>query len=149
VRRNAIRWTTLLGLAVILCGLVACGGPSVEFVDSDATYTSAQTQIVLEQTDTSRFEDDPTSEAVTLRSKALAQLRSQGESAASAADLITDTFPPQTRSVPVYVESAVVDGIPAYLIVEAWGPAEGALDRKRLWVIDAETGDVLFSAAAR
>jgi len=149
VRRNAIRWATLLGMAVVLCGLVGCGGPSVEFVASDAAYTSAQTQLVLERTDTSRFEDEPTSEAVALRSKALAQLRSQGEAAARAADLITDTFPPKTRSVPVYVERAVVDGVPSYLIIEAWGPAEGALDRKRLWVIDAETGDVVFSAAAR
>ena len=146
---NAIRWTTLLGLAAVLCGTVACGGPSVEFVESDTAYTSTQTQFVLERTDTSRFKDEPTSEAVALRSKALAQLRSQGDTAARAADLITDTFPPRTRSVPVYVERAVVDGVPSYLIIEAWGPAEGALDRKRLWVIDAETGDVVFSAAAR
>ena len=146
---NAIRWTTLLGLAAVLCGTVACGGPSVEFVESDTAYTSTQTQFVLERTDTSRFKDEPTSEAVALRSKALAQLRSQGDTAARAADLITDTFPPKTRSVPTYVESAVVDGVPSYLIIEAWGPAEGALDRKRLWVINAETGDVVFSAAAR
>jgi len=149
VRIRAIRSIVVLGLLLGLGGLAACSAPSVEYSESNGSYTNSQTRLILERIDTSRFAKKPTSEASALRSKALAQLRSQGASAAVAADLITETFPPGTRSVPVYVEKAVVEGTPSYVVIEAWGPTDGKLDRKRLWVIASETGDIIFSAAAR
>lgn len=137
------------GLSIVTLTLVGCGGPSVEFLDSNAEYTATQARQVLERTDTSELSDELTQQATALRRSALADLRSQGKTAGEAADLITNTFPPGTKSVPVYVERATVNGKPSLVIVEAWGSPEGSLDRKRLWVIERATGDVVYSAASK
>ena len=138
---------TALSLAASLLG--GCDGPSVEFHASDKAYSSPQTRLVLERIDASGLSDRPTQKADALRTSALADLRSQGKAASEAADLITSTFPPKTKSVPVYVERATVDGKSSFIIIEAWGPAEGKLDSKRLWVIARGTGDVIYSAATK
>ena len=61
----------------------------------------------------------------------------------AAADLVTSTFPPETRGVPVYFERALYKGKSALMVIEAAGPQDGTLRAKRLWVLN-EKGEVLF-----
>jgi predicted transglutaminase-like cysteine proteinase len=84
-----------------------------------------------------------------LRSQALAYLRTRGPVAARAADLLTAGFPQRTLSVPVLVRACRVDGHDAILVVEAWGGGDRTLDRRRLWVFDRLTGNVIAAAAFR
>jgi hypothetical protein len=146
---RTLRSIAALVVLLAMSTFVACKAPSVQFVDSSASYTTEQTRLILERVDASLFAEEPTSQALESRRSALARLRAQGGEAATAADLITETFPPGTRSVPVYVELATVDGKSSVILVEAWGPSNGALEDKRLWVLDSSNGDVIYSAAAR
>ena len=132
------------GLA--LAGGCAPGGPT--YVDQGTHYTLASVDGVFSSADTRRYTDRPTSAAVGLRHDALVALRKRGGNAASAAELVTRTFPADTRSVPVYVERATVENKPALVIVEATGPKEGTLKAKRLWVLDNQ-GNVIFASTGK
>lgn len=140
--------TALVVLAVLAVLLTGCTSDAPEFVDAGKTYTQPQLQERLASIDTESLKQTPVLQASTLRSKSLAALRGEGETAAAAATLITKSFPSGTAAVPVYVEKATYTGDTALVIVEAYGPSTGTLDRKRLWVISAD-GQVLFSAASK
>jgi hypothetical protein len=97
----------------------------------------------MDKIDISQYKDTSVADSSKLRHQALADLRKNGADASAAADLITKTLPADSQGVPVYVERASVGDQPAYLYVEAIGPANGKLTTKRLWVLSA-TGAVLF-----
>lgn len=131
-------------IAVVLL-LAACAAKGPVYVDDKGTYELSSTVSAFQKADVSTFAKTPTSEATRLRHDALAALRGDGKRASSASNLITEVFPSGTRSVPVYVERARVDGHDSLIIVEAYGPKSGTLQDKRLWVLNMR-GDVLFSA---
>ena len=132
--------TTLL----LTAGLSGCGPEGPVWVDEGTAYTTRSVSTVLDTADTSRLVDRPTSDAPALRHSALTELRKDGAGAARVADLLTNTFEPNTRSVPVYVEQASVDGTAAVVVVEAAGPRSGKLSAKRLWVL-SRNGDVILA----
>ena len=131
-------------LAMTAFGTSGCtaGGPT--WVDDGASYTMTSVEAVLDAADISKQSSRATTAATKLRHDALTSLRRQGDSAAKAADLLTATFPPETRAVPVYVESASLDGKPVFIVVEATGPKTGTLNMKRLWVL-GEDGSVILA----
>lgn len=133
--------TLLLAAALVTTGCTA-GGPT--WVDEGATYTMKSVENVLDTADISAQSDRLTTEATELRHDSLTSLRKTSDSAAKAADLLTATFPPDTRAVPVYVESASLDGAPVLIVVEATGPKTGKLNMKRLWVL-GEDGSVILA----
>lgn len=124
--------------------LVGCDRDVVTFIDEgraiqpdDAVELLSQIEPPAQMTDAGT--------ASKRRTEALADLREQGTSGNRVADLITDSFPATTRSIPFYVERVSVEGTPAWLIVEAIGPRGSALTDERAWVLD-DGGDVLYSA---
>jgi glutathione S-transferase len=132
---------SLLAASMALAG---CSGPEPTFVDDDGVYDSDSAVELLEQADSGTLAEEPAEKASELRHRYLTALRRQGGGAATAAELITRTFPAETDAVPFYVEWAQFGEQPAYIIVEALGRPGGALLDKRLWVID-EQGTVLLS----
>lgn len=139
---RAVR-NSLVCMMVAALSLSGCSSKIVSFVDEGREFELQSTAEVLATVNAPRFsEEKSVSES---RTEALTQLRDQGEQANQAADLITRTFPSDTRSVPFYVERATVDGKPAWLVIEAIGKAGAPLEDERLWVLDDE-GSVLFSA---
>lgn len=140
------------GLVVLVLtatlALSACSETRVAYVDADASYTTQQLQALLNQTDLGSVGDEPASRATELRHEALVQLRSQGKAQSGAADVITKAFPSATASVPVYVEHAEFAGAETLIIIEAWSDSRGRLSAKRLWVIDAESGEIRYSASS-
>ncbi|PKQ15427.1 MAG: hypothetical protein CVT67_09400 [Actinobacteria bacterium HGW-Actinobacteria-7] len=134
--------TAALIVAVCVCG---CAGPGAVYVDSASAYTPSNIDTVFAQVGSDyQPKGKPTADSSELRHRALVELRGEGPGATSAADLITTTFPADTRGVPIYVEKATFDGTPAILLLEATGRAGGNLDDLRLWVV-GETGDILYS----
>jgi hypothetical protein len=117
----------------------------VTFVPKGSPKTLAQAEQAAQKVDISSASDVQTADADKARTEALVELRRKGPDAGSAADLLTRAFPLKPRSVPVYVESAPVDGQPAWIVVEAWGEQDGKLVHRRVWVFDRGTGDVLGS----
>lgn len=137
---------------LVTCALLltACGsGPRITFIPDGGSYTSEEVLERADEADTREASDLTAEEAPEARQRALATLRTRGESASEAADTITRVFPPDTASVPVLVEAARVDGRRVWLIVEAWGGREGPLDARRVWVVDSETDEVVSSATRR
>ena len=134
---------TLMLVAAVL-GTTGCTADDVTWVDDGASYTMKSVEKVLDSADISAHSARSATEATELRHAALTSLRKKGDSAAEAASLLTATFPPDTRAVPVYIESASLDGTPILVVVEATGPKAGALTMKRLWVL-GEDGSVILS----
>ena len=142
-RRQRLLTATLvlvLGLTVFVMGCSAKGAP---FVDGGASYDKASVMKLAAQVDTAKLATTPSSEATSLRHKALTALRARGGRAVPVADMLTKTFPADTRGVPVYFERATFNDKPAVVMIEAAGPANGKLMAKRVWVLD-EAGNVLF-----
>lgn len=130
--------------AVIAIALIGCAPRGPMWLDNGAVYSSGSVGALIDAADTTILVDRPTTDAPQLRHKALTELRKSGADAALVADLLTDTFEPSTRGVPVYVERASVDGTAAVIVVEATGPKSGKLSAKRLWVL-SEDGDVILA----
>lgn len=138
-----------IGLAMALAlGLTAsgCTPRRLTFVDNGTAYDKTTVAATLDGADIDRLSSKSTSESATLRHEALTELRTQSDSAAKVADMLTKTFSADMRGVPVYVERATFEGKPAVIVVEAAGPRGSTLGTKRLWVLD-EKGDVLFVAS--
>lgn len=131
-------------LAMAALGTSGCTADEPSWTDNGAIYTMKSVERVLDAADISAQNGRATTEATKLRHDALTSLRRQGGSAAKAADLLTATFPPDTRAVPVYVEAASLDGAPVFIVVEATGPKTGTLNMKRLWVL-SEDGSVILA----
>ena len=129
---------------VIAIALIGCAPRGPMWLDNGAVYSSGSVGALIDAADTTRLVDRPTTDAPQLRHKALTELRKAGADAALVADLLTDTFEPSTRGVPVYVERASFDGTAAVIVVEATGPKSGKLSAKRLWVL-SEDGDVILA----
>ena len=128
----------------LLCG---CAKKGPTYVDAGTAHTKATALVVLVASrHLGRRSSRPTSDGAKLRHDALAALRRQGATASAVADLLTRTFPSDTRGVPVYVERATYDGEPAVLVVEATGPNSGSLNSRRLWVV-GDDGDILFAGS--
>jgi len=125
-------------------GVTGCSGTGPTWVDEGTVYTTASVARLLDTADISRVADQPTTTATELRHKALSSLRKQGDSASAVANMLTSTFEPDTRGVPVYVEKASLDGTSVVVVVEATGPKSGKLTLKRLWVL-AEDGSVILA----
>lgn len=149
---SAARRTSLILLVILSTAMLACAagcspkGPL--YVDTGASYTMDSVDEILRGADAGAYATEPTADATGLRHEALVALRKRGENAAAAADLITRTFPADTRSVPVYVERASVDGKRVLVVVEATGPKGGSLDAKRMWVFD-DQGNVIFASTGK
>lgn len=145
--RRASRGLAVMVLVAALA-LSACSRTRVAYVDADAHYTTQQLQALLNQTSLGSVGDEPANRAPELRHEALVQLRSQGKAQSGAADVITKAFPAATASVPIYVERAEFDGAGSLILIEAWRDSRGRLSAKRLWVIDAESGEIRYSASS-
>ena len=138
--RSSALLTLVFALTLILS---ACGTRGPEFVDGGASYDTTSAAALTQVVDTSNLAGTPSSRAADLRHEALTALRARGGRAVPVADLLTRTFPAETRGVPVYFERAVFKGKPVVIVVEAIGPEQGKLSAKRVWVLD-EKGEVLF-----
>jgi hypothetical protein len=131
----------------LLLALAGCAEqPTPKYVSANASYTSAQAQAKAATVDIGGVDHIDVKDAVTARTNALTLLRRHGTDANHAADVLTSEFPVETKAVPIYVEAATFDGVKAWLVVEAWGGHTGPLARRRLWVIDRASGDILLSA---
>ena len=133
-----------LMLITALLGTTGCTSDNLTWVDDGESYSMKSVEKVLDTADISAQSARSAADATELRHTALTALRKKGGSAAEAADLLTATFPPETRAVPVYVEAASLNGMPVLIVVEATGPKTGALTMKRLWVL-GEDGSVILS----
>jgi hypothetical protein len=142
--RNHARNRTVLSLAaLLLLAVSACTSSGPTWVDAGSSYTTQTVSSVMTKVDISKYADVSAADTTKLRHQALTDLRKRGNSAEAAADLITKTLPADSRGVPVYVERASLGGQPAYLLVEAIGPAKGKLTTRRLWAL-SDAGAVLF-----
>lgn len=145
MRRQARSFWSVLGLlSVVALLLTGCGPSGPSWIDTGATYTISGLSSLYSKADISKLSGRQASDASSLRHAALTGLRKRGGEAAAAADLITRTLSASTRGVPVYVERAKVEGQAAYIVIEATGPPAGQLTTKRLWVLSADKGAVIF-----
>lgn len=131
-------------LVTTLLATAGCTADDLVWVDEGTSYTMSSVDKALDIADISAHSDRQATEAAELRHSALTSLRTRGGSASEAANLLTATFSPETRAVPVYVESASLDGKPVLLVVEATGRKTGTLNMKRLWVL-GEDGSVILA----
>lgn len=138
--------TLLVSLMLILALAPGCTRAStVKYVTQDRKYAARELAGMASKLPAPSFAGEPVSEASELRQTALAALRAKGETQ-PLADLLTDAFPSPNRSVPYYVERAIVDGRDAWIVVEIWGSSDGTLDKSRVWAFDAHTSDVIVSS---
>lgn len=145
-----MRLSTRVLTVVLLASCVAptaCARDTISYVDRGETYSTTQLQTLLEDTSTDALAHKTRSEAPALRHDAMVRLRSLDGSASQAADMITRAFSSATASVPVYVEHATLEGADVLIVVEAWGKPSGRLSAKRLWAMDADSGQIRFSAS--
>lgn len=144
-RRNQILIVVLLVVALAATG---CGGPSIEYISEGREYSLEGVDDLRTQIGAPDYGEDSASRATELRHDRLVELRSRSAQAATAADLLTQQFPNESRAVPYYVESASVDGTQAWIVLEVVASTEtGRLDRVRLWVFDKKSGDVLRASS--
>lgn len=142
-----------IGVRVAVCALLMtaaglslgeCGLKVPDFVDEGGTYTTESVRAVIENPVPEDLASRDAAEAPRLRHEALVRLRSEGDRAARAADLLTSTFTGETLGVPYRVEYATMGGTSVLIVVEAIGRAGEPLRGRRLWVLD-EHGAVLIS----
>lgn len=122
--------------------------PRIQFIPEGGSYTTDAAMDAARAVDLSAVSALDTENVAEDRQDALASLRSSDGGASELADLITSTFAADTRSVPVYAEAATVDGRAAWIVVEAWGGRSGPLDKRRIWILARETGDIISSGTA-
>jgi hypothetical protein len=145
VRAVLLRYSAVCGLTSVLL-LAGCAGQPTTFVSEGGSYDASSAVDRAEDADLGSLAKEPSDRASDLRRRALVSLRKQGDEQQRAAELITRTFPAETRAVPFYIERASYENTPGYLIVEALGRPDETLSRKRLWIID-EKGEVLLSVS--
>lgn len=138
----------------VMCFLVLSAGgcrgrDTLAFVDAHGVYTTRQVREMARKCALGNVAGSPVSDASGLRQERLSRLREMGADGTRAANVLTVGFPVDTRSVPVRVEAASVDGVDAWVVVEAWGPRGGTLDSRRVWVFDRSDGRVLTVATFR
>jgi hypothetical protein len=144
VARLTLRMTACLALVTML--LAGCAPKGPVYVKDGKNYDKSTAIALLASVDAGSYSKERTSDGPKLRHAALAALRRNGPAASSAADLLTRTFPSKTAGVPVYVEHGSFNSVPAYVVIEATGPASGHLNSKRIWIV-TEKGDILFAGS--
>jgi hypothetical protein len=141
----------LLMSALLATALASCGSaPELVFVsDGDAQYSLEELEAYTTEADVSPAEGVVVAEAAEVREELLVDLRTRGSEGEALATMLTAGFPPETASVPVLAETAVVDGQDVWLVVEVWGDDEGPLTHRRLWVFDREDGSLVHALSVR
>lgn len=134
-----------LSALILSTGLVACSPSGPAYISEGNSYTAQTVISVLDVATSDSPEGEPTAEADRLNQQALVSLRTQGDEAAKAADVLTKTFASTAQGVPFYVERATYEGADSLIVAEMIGPKGGVLQDKRVWVID-DQGEILFSA---
>lgn len=140
-RNNPTPWIALMLTTLLLTG---CARGSIAYVDESNSYSSPELGAMAAKVDRPSFAGDSVSDAPKLRHLQLVALR-KNEATRPLADLLTKAFPADSRSVPYYAERAIVDGRDAWVVVEVWGSADGAMDRSRVWAFDAVSDEVIVS----
>ena len=141
--RTATLIVLLAALAVVTAG---CSGAEMVYQPAGGTYTTATVEELAVAIEEPGFAGASAEGAADLRHDQLVALRSEGESASSLADILTEDFPTTATSVPYYAEEAVVDDRETWVVLEMWGSPGGALDRQRLWVLEQGTGKIVLSS---
>ncbi len=148
-------WIPFRGFAVataLFAALLvaACSaGPDVTLVNKSASYTVAQAEEAARSASLGAISGTSADAAPQVRQQVLASLRRHGAEGQKVADYLTKGFPADTLAVPVRVESANVDGMPAYIVLEATGRAGGPMTGRRVWVFSQSDGAVIASASYR
>ena len=132
----------LIALAIALSG---CSSAEMTYVAAGGTYTGVTVGELATTIDEPSFAGASAEQAEDLRHNQLADLRSQGDSQATLADILTEDFPSTSTSAPYYAEAAVVDDRDTWVVLEMWGSPGGTLDRQRLWVLERESGEIVLS----
>ena len=145
--RAPIALVAALALALVTSGCARAFEVRIE--ENASSLTGAQAERLAATTDISALASVGSTEAVAMRGRVLADLRTRGTLGARAADLLTAGFPKDTAAVPVLVRSGKVDGVDAVLVVEAFGSSGSDLTHRRLWVFNAASGAVLRAASFR
>ncbi len=143
---KAIVLFTLLLLLVLTAG---CAKSGLEYIPTGGSYSMDEAQEAAASTSLESVKDVRTADAPMLRTERLGKLRTQGPDASALADALTKDFPSETAAVPLRIESATVDGIGVWLVVEAWGDENDVLAHRRLWVIDRTTLEIIGSSSFR
>lgn len=138
---------TLLVATLML--VTGCADSGLEYIPSGGTYSMQEAQTLASNTSIDAVKDTKTSDAPALRSKRLATLRAEGPDGTALADALTLDFPSDTASVPLRIESALVDGDAVWLIIEAWGDKGGTLTHRRMWLLDRQDLQVVGSSSFR
>jgi hypothetical protein len=148
--RSVVRASSRIAKIAVVVALMAtllvagCQKAGPAFVEKGGSYTKSSVLELLDKTDISAYSSQEVSSSTELRRKALAGLQARGSVAKPAVDLLIETFPADTRGVPVYVELGTVDGKPVTIVIEAVGPKGGKLSTKRLWALDASGTVIIF-----
>jgi hypothetical protein len=133
---------------VVACCVVGvalgCRPAGPTYSESTNSYTTTNLDALFELAAKSERVGSAPAEVAELRHQALVALRGAGSGGSAAAKVITQTFPAETRGVPVLAEKARFQGEPALIVVEVIGPPGKPLDDTRLWVV-SESGDILYS----
>lgn len=143
------RIATIAAASVLAVGLASCSAPQARYVAEGGDHDAASVESLLADTDFSDVEDVATSDAAGLREDVLVALRTEGDGASEAADMLTSGFPQPTEAVPVLVEAGTFEGMDAWIVLEAWGEEDGTLTHRRAWVFDRGTGDLLWTGSLR
>ncbi len=131
---------------IILCGLlVSCSGDAeVTFVSDGNAYTIQELGDMAGAIPDPTVKGMPVAQAAELRQDALTSLRRR-QVTEPLANILTESFPAEARSVPYYAELAKVEGKDAWIVVEVWGSPNGTLDKTRVWAFDKDTSEVIVS----
>ncbi len=143
------RVVLVCALLIMVAFLASCGPKArITFNPDGGSLETSEVADALRGLDVPAAAGASVDQAADLRNRSIADLRSRGGDEAELADLLTTQFPADTRSVPYYAAEAIVDGSPAWIIGEVWGPENGTMDKYRVWAFDRETGAVIVTAAA-
>ena len=144
--RRIIRHTLWIIFPVLTAALLTgcLAREEITFVSESNTYSVEGLTDLGAAIDKPSFAGDPVADAAELRQSALTALRRDSATTALA-NLLTDTFPPEVRSVPYYAELAKIDNRDVWIVIEVWGPSDGRLDNSRIWAFDKDSGDVIVS----
>lgn len=144
-----MRAVALTLAALLLFALSGCASsPDTELRTEPLALTVDEALALADEADAGRAGGVDVEDASEARSEALAGLRKRGEEGEQVADLLTAGFPGDLASVPILAQAAVIDGEEAWVVVEAYGDAEGALTHRRVWVF-ASDGTIITTAATR
>lgn len=142
----------LIGACVIVLlalSLMACSSPSdLNFIPDGPSYAAGDLNTALADANPGSTASVSVEDASEVRQEALAELRKNGDEAALLADALTASFPTDVPAVPYRVERGMYEGEQAWIVFEAWGE-EDTLAYRRVWVLSAETRDILAAFSVR